>query len=91
MSVDEHAGWTPPAANVTAPTSLIFSENQGMVSLDTIRASNIEAGNLEELVAVFGMFLLVATLLRWFDACSCHMSDADLCLMIYSRRYKLCR
>ncbi|KAI4760901.1 hypothetical protein E4T52_07043 [Aureobasidium sp. EXF-3400] len=53
MSVDERAGWTPPAANVTTPTSLIFSENQGMVSLDTIRASNIEAGNLEELVAVF--------------------------------------
>ncbi|KAI4741393.1 hypothetical protein E4T50_08181 [Aureobasidium sp. EXF-12298] len=53
MSVDERAGWTPPAANVTTPTSLIFSENQGMVSLDTIRASNIEAGDLEELVAVF--------------------------------------
>lgn len=59
-----------------------------MVSLDTIRASNIEAGNLEELVAVFGMFLLVATLLCWFDAYSCLMSDADLCLMIYSWRYE---
>ena len=56
MSVDELAGWTSPAANVTTPTSLIFSENRGMVSLDTIRASNLEAGNFEDLVAVFGMF-----------------------------------
>ncbi|KAH0361362.1 hypothetical protein KCU65_g8751, partial [Aureobasidium melanogenum] len=53
MSVDEQAGWTPPAANVTTPTSLIFSENKGMVSLDSIRKSNLEASNLENLVAVF--------------------------------------
>ncbi|KAH0337340.1 hypothetical protein KCU81_g8145, partial [Aureobasidium melanogenum] len=53
MSVDEHAGWTPPAANVTTPTSLIFSENPGMVSLESIRTSNLEASNLENLVAVF--------------------------------------
>lgn len=59
MSVDERAGWTPPAANVTTPTSLIFSENKGMVSLDSIRKSNLEASNLENLVAVFGMLLCV--------------------------------
>ncbi|KAH0165630.1 hypothetical protein KCU67_g4648, partial [Aureobasidium melanogenum] len=53
MSVDERAGWTPPAANVTTPTSLIFSENKGMVSLESIRKSNLEASNLENLVAVF--------------------------------------
>jgi len=79
MSVDEHAGWTPPAANVTTPTSLIFSENTGMVSLDTIRASNIEAGNLEELVAVFGMLILSFLFPRGsfaaFEAClaTCQM------------------
>lgn len=60
MSVDEAAGWTPPAANVTNPTSLIFSENKGMVSLETVRKSNLEASNLENLVAVFGMFLCVS-------------------------------
>lgn len=54
MSVDESAGWLPPAANVTTPTSLIFSENPGMVSLESIRTSNLEARNLEDLVAVFG-------------------------------------
>lgn len=54
MSVDESAGWLPPAANVTTPTSLIFSENPGMVSLESIRTSNLEARNLENLVAVFG-------------------------------------
>ncbi|THY15476.1 hypothetical protein D6D02_03941 [Aureobasidium pullulans] len=53
MSVDESAGWLPPAANVTTPTSLIFSENPGMVSLESIRTSNLEARNLENLVAVF--------------------------------------
>ncbi|KAI5241247.1 hypothetical protein E4T43_05539 [Aureobasidium subglaciale] len=53
MSVDERAGWTPPAANVTTPTSLIFSENPNMVSLDSIRMSNLQAADLENLVTVF--------------------------------------
>lgn len=56
MSVDESAGWTSPAANVTTPTSLIFSENPDMVSLDSVRKSNLAASELENLVAVFGMF-----------------------------------
>ena len=93
MSIDERAGWTPPAANVTTPTSLIFSENQGMVSLDTVRASNIEAGNLEELVAVFGMlfFLSLASRLCRFNSPPCKMPNADLRLTSFSWRYAWCR
>jgi hypothetical protein len=93
MSVDELAGWTSSAANVTTPTSLIFSENRGMVSLDTIRASNIQAGNLENLVAVFGMLFLVvaclsfAVLISW----SCHLSHADFCSILSSWRYEWSR
>jgi hypothetical protein len=48
MSVNERG------ANVPTPTSLIFSGNRDMISLETIRASNLETRNLENLVAVFG-------------------------------------
>lgn len=88
MSVDERAGWTPPAANVTTPTSLIFSENQGMVSLDTIRASNIEAGNLEELVAVFGMLFCRRHFFLPFQQPA--LPNADLRSTSFSWRYTWC-
>jgi hypothetical protein len=59
MSVDESAGWMPSASNLVTPTSLIFSEEPGMVSLDSIRKSNIQARDLDNLVAVFGMCFFV--------------------------------
>jgi hypothetical protein len=64
-----------------------------MVSLDTIRASNIQAGNLENLVAVFGM------LFRRHLASSCCFDNlrlatyqnTDFCLILSSWRYEWSR
>lgn len=55
MSVDENVDRLSTAVNTSTPTSLIFSDNPEMVSLEAVRDSNLRARDLDNLVAVFGM------------------------------------
>ena len=71
MSVDENADRLSTAVNTSTPTSLIFSDNPDIVSLESVRDSNLRARDLDNLVAVFGMSIIFSGVWQSFARVLC--------------------